>query len=100
MVAEQVTVDSFLRSLGLEKYAILFKAEEVDMYSLKRMAEEDLKEMGIPMRPRKKILLVATSSETTSLMSLYIAWGHIPSYNTAEINRDLPFVAGLRVLTN
>ncbi|KAL6567769.1 hypothetical protein OROGR_001437 [Orobanche gracilis] len=57
MVDEQVTVDSFLRSLGLEKYAILFKAEEVDMYSLKRMAEGDLKEMGIPMGPRKKILL-------------------------------------------
>ncbi|KAL6571755.1 hypothetical protein OROHE_002624 [Orobanche hederae] len=37
-VDEQVTVDSFLRSLGLEKYAILFKAEEV-------------------MGPRKKILL-------------------------------------------
>ncbi|GFP96154.1 hypothetical protein PHJA_001759500 [Phtheirospermum japonicum] len=49
MVDDQVTVDSFLRSLGLEKYAILFKAEEVDMYSLKRMAERDLKELGIPM---------------------------------------------------
>ncbi|KAK6139258.1 hypothetical protein DH2020_026998 [Rehmannia glutinosa] len=57
MVDDQVTVDSFLRSLGLEKYAILFKAEEVDMYSLKRMAERDLKELGIPMGPRKKILL-------------------------------------------
>ncbi|KAG8366212.1 hypothetical protein BUALT_Bualt17G0053000 [Buddleja alternifolia] len=57
VVEEQLTVDSFLRSLGLEKYAILFKAEEVDMYSLKRMAERDLKELGLPMGPRKKILL-------------------------------------------
>ncbi|KAL3654129.1 hypothetical protein CASFOL_003810 [Castilleja foliolosa] len=56
-VDDQVNVDSFLRSLGLEKYAILFKAEEVDMYSLKRMTERDLKELGIPMGPRKKILL-------------------------------------------
>ncbi|KAL3631070.1 hypothetical protein CASFOL_024054 [Castilleja foliolosa] len=57
MVDDQVTVDSFLRSLGLEKYAILFKVEEVDMYSLKRMTESDLKDLGIPMGPRKKILL-------------------------------------------
>lgn len=28
-VDDQVTVDSFLRMLGLEKFAILFKAEEV-----------------------------------------------------------------------
>lgn len=57
VVDDQVTVDSFLRSLGLEKFTVTFKAEEVDMYSLKRMTERDLKEMGIPMGPRKKILL-------------------------------------------
>lgn len=57
VVDDQITVDSFLRSLGLEKFAVAFKAEEVDMYSLKRMTERDLKEMGIPMGPRKKILL-------------------------------------------
>lgn len=28
-VDDEVTVDSFLRSLGLEKFAIAFKAEEV-----------------------------------------------------------------------
>ncbi|KAL2543121.1 Sterile alpha motif (SAM) domain-containing protein [Abeliophyllum distichum] len=54
---DQLTVDSFLQSLGLEKYAIYFKAEEVDMYTLRRMGDNDLKEMGIPMGPRKKILL-------------------------------------------
>ncbi|XP_073130249.1 uncharacterized protein [Henckelia pumila] len=51
------TVDIFLKSLGLEKFTILFKAEEVDMYSLKRMTDSDLKELGIPMGPRKKIML-------------------------------------------
>ncbi|KAF5741038.1 hypothetical protein HS088_TW10G00033 [Tripterygium wilfordii] len=56
-VAEQLTVDGLLHSLGLGKYAILFKAEEVDMSALKQMGENDLKELGIPMGPRKKILL-------------------------------------------
>ncbi|KAH1264413.1 SEC23-interacting protein [Glycine max] len=51
------TVDGLLHALGLQKYAILFKAEEVDMTALKQMGENDLKELGIPMGPRKKILL-------------------------------------------
>ncbi|CAL1413708.1 unnamed protein product [Linum trigynum] len=54
---EQQTVEGLLHSLGLEKYAIIFKAEEVDMHALKQMGESDLKELGIPMGPRKKILL-------------------------------------------
>ncbi|KAK9276551.1 hypothetical protein L1049_006085 [Liquidambar formosana] len=54
---EQPTVDSLLHSLGLGKYAIYFKAEEVDMTALKQMGDNDLKELGIPMGPRKKILL-------------------------------------------
>ncbi|GFQ02706.1 hypothetical protein PHJA_002414500 [Phtheirospermum japonicum] len=44
------TVDSFLQSLGLEKYAITFQAEEVDMTALVHMGDEDLKAMGIPMK--------------------------------------------------
>ncbi|XP_050946361.1 uncharacterized protein LOC103503334 isoform X1 [Cucumis melo] len=54
---ELQTIDGLLQSLGLGKYSILFKAEEVDMTALKQMGENDLKELGIPMGPRKKILL-------------------------------------------
>lgn len=57
MADEQPTIDGLLHSLGLGKYAISFKAEEVDMTALKQMGENDLKELGIPMGPRKKILL-------------------------------------------
>lgn len=56
-VQEHVTVEGFLRSLGLEKYLISFKVEEVDMAALSQMGDHDLKELGIPMGPRKKILL-------------------------------------------
>lgn len=59
-LGEEATVPSLLHSLGLGKYAILFQAEEVDMTVLKQMGESDLKELGIPMGPRKKILLAAT----------------------------------------
>ncbi|XP_022999334.1 uncharacterized protein LOC111493741 isoform X1 [Cucurbita maxima] len=54
---ELQSIDGLLQSLGLGKYSILFKAEEVDMTALKQMGENDLKELGIPMGPRKKILL-------------------------------------------
>ncbi|CAL9168555.1 unnamed protein product [Musa hybrid cultivar] len=58
---EPLTVSSFLNALGLGKYAILFQAEEIDMTSLREMGDHDLKELGIPMGPRKKILLAVLS---------------------------------------
>ncbi|KAM3367030.1 hypothetical protein ACQJBY_015978 [Aegilops geniculata] len=61
-------LDSFLKSLGLEKYSITFQAEEltivvlqVDMAALRHMTESDLKALGIPMGPRKKITLALES---------------------------------------
>ncbi|XP_041003546.1 ankyrin repeat and SAM domain-containing protein 6 isoform X1 [Juglans microcarpa x Juglans regia] len=54
-------VDEFLHSLGLEKYLITFQAEEVDMTALLHMTDDDLKALGIPMGPRKKILLALES---------------------------------------
>ncbi|KAL2486128.1 Sterile alpha motif (SAM) domain-containing protein [Abeliophyllum distichum] len=56
------SVDNFLHSLGLEKYSITFQAEEVDMTALVHMSDEDLKALGIPMGPRKKILLALEST--------------------------------------
>ncbi|GAB2280399.1 hypothetical protein Dimus_015032 [Dionaea muscipula] len=55
-VDDHPTVESLLHSLGLEKYVISFKHEEVDMHALRQMGDLDLKELGIPMGPRKKIL--------------------------------------------
>ncbi|XWS76081.1 hypothetical protein CRYUN_Cryun01aG0146600 [Craigia yunnanensis] len=57
------SVEGFLLSLGLEKYAITFQAEEVDMTALVHMTDEDLKALGIPMGPRKKIILALKSRE-------------------------------------
>ncbi|XWS36579.1 hypothetical protein CRYUN_Cryun20dG0096800 [Craigia yunnanensis] len=55
------SVEGFLQSLGLEKYTITFQAEEVDMTALVHMTDEDLKALGIPMGPRKKIILALES---------------------------------------
>lgn len=53
----EASLNGFLQSLGLEKYIITFQIEEVDMAALMHMTEDDLKVLGIPMGPRKKILL-------------------------------------------
>lgn len=58
---EQPTVATLLQSLGLGKYSITFQAEEIDMTALRNMNDDDLKELGLPMGPRKKILLALSS---------------------------------------
>ncbi|RAL53235.1 hypothetical protein DM860_006907 [Cuscuta australis] len=62
-VEDVPTVDGFLHSLGLDKYAINFKAEEVDMHALRQMGDNDLKELGVPMGPRKKIVLALSRTK-------------------------------------
>ncbi|CAI0561106.1 unnamed protein product [Linum tenue] len=49
LTSKDTSVDSFLESLGLEKYQITFQAEEVDMAALVHMNDDDLKALGIPM---------------------------------------------------
>ncbi|XP_022741400.1 uncharacterized protein LOC111292989 [Durio zibethinus] len=57
---EPFAVATLLNSLGLGQYTNHFKAEEVDMTALRQMGDRDLKELGIPMGPRKKLLLALT----------------------------------------
>ncbi|KAJ4968251.1 hypothetical protein NE237_014952 [Protea cynaroides] len=58
---DEKSMEGLLQSLGLEKYQIIFQAEEIDMTALMHMNDEDLKALGIPMGPRKKILLALDS---------------------------------------
>ncbi|KAK1297855.1 hypothetical protein QJS10_CPB14g00371 [Acorus calamus] len=66
---EESNVASFLQKLGLSKYYITFQAEEVDMFALKHMDDSDLKQMGLPMGPRKKILLGLSSLKSQTSKS-------------------------------
>ncbi|KAG0616507.1 hypothetical protein M758_5G120900 [Ceratodon purpureus] len=62
-MTEEQTVRTLLHSLGLEKYLSTFQTEEIDMAALRFMSENDLKELGVPMGPRKKILLAIRGKE-------------------------------------
>ncbi|MFK7876186.1 MAG: adenylate/guanylate cyclase domain-containing protein, partial [Paracoccaceae bacterium] len=48
-------VCDWLANLGLEKYAPSFEAAEVDFETLFDLVEDDLKELGLPLGPRRKI---------------------------------------------
>ncbi|MEM7252140.1 MAG: adenylate/guanylate cyclase domain-containing protein [Pseudomonadota bacterium] len=52
-------ITAWLTELGLEKYADAFIEAEVDLDVLPELEESDLRELGLPLGPRKKILRAA-----------------------------------------
>jgi class 3 adenylate cyclase len=49
-------IASWLTSLGLDKYVRLFTENEIDLDALRHLSEDDLKELGLPVGPRRKVL--------------------------------------------
>ncbi|MGH9807588.1 MAG: adenylate/guanylate cyclase domain-containing protein, partial [Terriglobia bacterium] len=49
-------IDQWLDRLGLAKYSALFAENEVDLEILPELTEADLKDLGIPLGHRKKLL--------------------------------------------
>ena len=49
-------IAALLTSLRLDKYRTVLAEQEVDMEALALMDEGDLKELGLPKGPRKKLL--------------------------------------------
>ncbi|XP_041088170.1 phospholipase DDHD2-like isoform X2 [Polyodon spathula] len=53
---EAQSLDEALQKMGLSEYISVFRKEQLDMGSLALCSESDLKEIGVPLGPRKKIL--------------------------------------------
>lgn len=49
-------VDQWLARIGLEKYSAIFAENEIDADVLTDLTEQDLKDLNIPLGPRKKLL--------------------------------------------
>ena len=54
-------IRQWLEELGLSQYADAFEREEVDLDTLPDLTELMLKEMGLPIGPRAKVLRAAKS---------------------------------------
>ena len=50
------SISELLRELDLEQYTALFVDNEVDLQTLKILSDDDLKELGLPFGPRKRLL--------------------------------------------
>ena len=48
-------IAAWLRELGLERYVQAFRESEIDAAVLPELTDADLKELGIPLGPRKKL---------------------------------------------
>src|SRR5436309_4217100 len=46
----------WLARLGLDKYIDAFTTNEVDLDALRHLSEDDLRELGLPLGPRRKIM--------------------------------------------
>jgi len=59
-----IDINEWLEQLRLGKYTDLFAENEIDFDAARDLSEEDLKELGIPMGPRKKLMrALAETSE-------------------------------------
>lgn len=49
-------IAAWLARLGLDKYIDAFTANEVDSDALRHLSDDDLRELGLPLGPRRKVL--------------------------------------------
>ncbi|MFO0990557.1 MAG: adenylate/guanylate cyclase domain-containing protein [Hyphomicrobiales bacterium] len=60
-------IAAFLAGLGLEKYAPVFAENEVDLAALAHLTEEDLKELDLPLGPRRKIMAALRDTQAPAV---------------------------------
>lgn len=79
-------IAAWLAQLGLDKYIGAFTANEVDMDALRHLTENDLRELGLPVGPRRKILaaIVGMVDDTVSPVSSASAQVPAPQEREAE----------------
>ena len=49
-------ITQWLEELGLGDYAEAFEREKIDLEALPHLTDDDLKNMGLPIGPRRKLL--------------------------------------------
>nr|KAG5693514.1 hypothetical protein BaRGS_006216 [Batillaria attramentaria] len=57
-IEEELTLEGLLEKVGLQEKMDVFHREQIDLESLSMCSEQDLKDLGLPLGPRKKLQLV------------------------------------------
>ena len=59
-------IADWLQRLGLGQYAERFAENEIDVSVLPHLTDQDLKDIGVPLGPRRKILAAITAETGTT----------------------------------
>ena len=59
-------IADWLQKLGLGQYAQRFAENEIDVSVLRHLTDQDLKDIGVPLGPRRKILAAITTETGTT----------------------------------
>ena len=59
-------VSTWLAQLGLAKYVDVFAQNEIDLDALRHLSDDDLKELGLPIGPRRKVLAAVSALRDTT----------------------------------
>ncbi|GFS36044.1 SEC23-interacting protein [Trichonephila inaurata madagascariensis] len=92
----QSRIEMLLKSLDLEDYVEVFTKERIDYETLILLSEDDLKDLGLPVGPRKKLLKAAASKQNIANNSEVMA----DSHNNTQQDQMLDCVASAAVENN
>jgi class 3 adenylate cyclase/predicted ATPase len=83
-----VDVAAWLRELGLERYAQVFQESEIEPEILAELTDEDFKELGIPLGPRRKLAkaIAALSAGAAAQSDRPAAVGSAPQAERRQLN--------------
>ena len=80
-------IEGWLEQLGLGRYAAAFIENEIDRSVLPHLTEADLKEMGLPIGPRRKVLAAAEALDVSDPVSGSVMAAPIMSSPPASFGR-------------
>jgi SAM domain (Sterile alpha motif) len=85
-------IESWLRSLGLERYEAAFRENEIDDTILPRLTAEDLKELGVgPLEHRRKLLEAIAALRADSNANAPLP-APLPAAPSIAVRATLPIV--------
>ena len=80
----KMSLPSWLKAIDLESYAAAFEAAEVNMETLPHLNDTDLKEIGLPMGPRRRILAALAAGVVGTEKQAPVAIADSPEAKAAE----------------
>lgn len=63
-------IAAWLEALDLGKYAAVFAENEIDFKVLPELTEEDIRELGLPLGPRRKLLSAGALPDSLPVLAL------------------------------